>query len=85
MLKVRMDTDRLSVEELTNISEALRTGCATCIEKGVAEPVRHPDEIDRFLNALADAIDRERKAREKKDRDLALGVDPATGEFEAGA
>ena len=85
MLKVRMDTERLSVEELTNISKALRTGCAACIEKGVAEPVRHPDEIDRFLNALADAIDRERKVREKKDRDLALGVDPATGEFEAGA
>ena len=85
MLKVRMDTDRLSVEELTNISRALRTGCAECIEKGVAEAVRHPEEIDRFLTALADAIDRERKVREKKDRDLALGVDPATGEFSAGA
>ena len=85
MLKVKMDTDRLSVEELANIAKALRTGCAACIEKGVAEPVRHPDEIDRFLDAMADAIDSERKRREKKDRDLALGVDPGTGEFGAGA
>ena len=85
MLKVRMETERLSIEELANISKALRTGCAECIEKGVAEACRHPEIIDQFLNALADAIDHDRLERERKDRSLALGVDPATGEWEAGA
>jgi len=85
MLKVKMDTDRLSIDELRNISRALRGGCAQCIENGVAEACRHPDEVDRFLTALADAVDRERKVREKRDRDLALGVDPVSGEWNAGA
>lgn len=85
MLKVRMETERLSIDELANISEALRTGCAECIEKGVAESCRHPEVIDQFLHALADAIDHDRLERERRDRNLALGVDPATGEWEAGA
>lgn len=85
MLKVKMDTDRLSIDELRNISGALRGGCAQCIENGVAEACRHPDDVDRFLNALADAIDRERAVRERRDRDLALGVDPVSGEWDAGA
>ncbi|MFP4624308.1 MAG: hypothetical protein ACOC3J_01615 [Gemmatimonadota bacterium] len=85
MLKVRMETERLSVEELANISHALRTGCAECIEKGVAEACRHPEEIERFLNALADAIDHDRLERERRDRSLALGVDPVSGEWDAGA
>ena len=84
MLKIRMETERLSVEELGNISRALRTGCAECIEKGVAESCRHPDVLDAFLNALADAIDHDRLERERRDRELALGVDP-TGEWVAGA
>lgn len=85
MLKVRMETDRLSIEELKNISTALRTGCAACIEKGVAESCRHPDEVARFLNGLADAIDHDRRERERRDRELALGVDPVSGEWDAGA
>ena len=85
MLKVKMDTDRLSVEELGNISRALRHGCARCIEEGVAESVRHSEEVDRFLTTLADAIDGARLERERKDRALSLGVDPASGEWEAGA
>ncbi len=85
MLKVRMETERLSIEELTNISTALRTGCAECIEKGVAEACRHPEEITHFLHALADAIDHDRLERERKDRALALGIDPVSGEWGAGA
>lgn len=85
MLKVRMETERLSVDELANISTALRTRCADCIEQGIAEQCRHPEIIDHFLNALADAIDHDRLERERRDRALALGVDPATGEWRAGA
>ncbi len=85
MLKVKMDTDQLSIDELKNISEALRTGCADCIEKGVAEALRHPEVVNHFLHSLADAIDGERIRREKKERDVALGVDPTSGEWEAGA
>ncbi len=84
-MKVKMDTDRLSIDELRNISKALRGGCAQCIENGVAEALRHPDEVGRFLTALADAIDGARLAREKKERDVALGVDPVSGEWGAGA
>lgn len=84
MLKVRMETERLSIEELANISKALRTGCAECIEKGVAGSCRHPEVIDKFLNALADAVDHDRMERQRKDRELALGVDPS-GEWVAGA
>lgn len=84
-MKVRMETERLSIDELKNISAALRGGCAECIEKGVPESCRHPEEIDRFLNGLADAIDHDRRERERKDRELALGVDPVSGEWEAGA
>lgn len=85
MIKVRMETERLSVEELANISSALRTGCADCIEKGVAESCRHPEEVQRFLHGLADAIDHDRLERERRDRSLALGVDPLSGEWDAGA
>jgi hypothetical protein len=85
MLKVRMETERLSIDELRNIATALRSGCAECIEKGVAESCRHPEEIERFLHALADAIDHDRLERERKDRAMALGVDDISGEWEAGA
>ncbi|MFO7894357.1 MAG: hypothetical protein R6U63_11530 [Longimicrobiales bacterium] len=85
MLKVRMETERLSIDELKNISEVLRTGCANCIEEGVAEALRHPEEINKFLHGLADAIDHDVRERERKDRELALGVDPVSGEWEAGA
>ena len=85
MLKVKMDTDQLSIDELKNISKALRGGCARCIEEGVAESLRHPDVVTDFLNGLADAIDGARIAREKKERDVALGVDPVSGEWSAGA
>lgn len=85
MLRIRMETERLSVEELANIATALRTGCAACIERGVAEQCRHPEVIDGFLHAVADAIDHDRLERERRDRALALGVDPLSGEWGAGA
>lgn len=85
MLKVRMETERLSVQELANISRVLRHGCAQCIGEGLAEANQHPEEVRRFLNALADAIDHDRLERERKNRAAALGVDPATGEWDAGA
>lgn len=85
MLKVRMETERLSIEELSNISTALRGACVECIEGGVAEACRHRDEVEAFLHGLADAIDHDRLERERKDRELALGVDPVSGEWDAGA
>jgi hypothetical protein len=85
MLRVRMDTDRLAVEELANISQALRTQCAACITNGVGAQHRHAEEIDRFLHALADAIDHDRMERERREREAALAVDPVTGESVAGA
>lgn len=85
MLKVRMETERLSLDELANISRALRSGCVKCIEEGVAEQCRHTETLDRFLTALADAIDRDRLERERRDRALALGVDPVSGEWGPGA
>lgn len=85
MLKIRMETERLSLDELANISTALRTACAECIETGVAEACRHPEVIDQFLHALADAIDHDRLERERRDRNRALGVDPISGEWQAGA
>lgn len=85
MLKVRMETERLSIDELANISKALRTGCADCIERNVLEQCRHPEELEAFLNALADAIDHDRLERERRDRALALGIDDTSGEWGAGA
>lgn len=85
MLTVHMDTKRLSLEELQNISSALRGPCIECVERGVPECCKHADEVRRFLNALADAIDLDRERREKRERELALGVNPESGEWVAGA
>ncbi len=85
MLTVRMDTSRLSLEELENISKALRGRCIECIERSVPECCRHTDEVRAFLAALADAIDVDRLRREQRDREVALGVDPDSGEWRAGA
>lgn len=85
MLTVHMDTKRLSLEELENVSRALRGPCIDCVEKGVPECCRHSQEVRHFLTALADAIDTERERREKRDRELALGVDSESGEWVAGA
>jgi hypothetical protein len=85
MLKVRMDTARLSLEELENISQALRGPCVDCVERGVPDCCQHPDEVRRLLGAMADAIDFERGLRERRDQELALGVDPDSGEWVAGA
>jgi hypothetical protein len=85
MLKVKMDTERLSVEELENISHALRGPCIDCVERGVPEGCRHADEVRHLLAAMADAIDFERGRRERRDQELALGVDPGSGEWLAGA
>lgn len=85
MFRMRMETERLSLEELANISRALRSGCFACIEKRVPEPCRHPDEVRRFLEAVADAVDRDREERLRRERMRALAVDPETGEWGAGA
>ena len=85
MLTVHMDTKRLSLEELDNVSRSLRGPCVDCVEKGVPECCRHSDAVRSFLGALADAIDLERDRRARRDRELALGVDPESGEWSAGA
>ena len=85
MLRVRMETERLSLDELENIAHVLRSGCADCIERGVAEQCRHPEVVQRFVHALADAIDHDRLERIRKDRALALGIDDPSGEWSAGA
>jgi hypothetical protein len=85
MLKVRMDTNRLSVEELDNISRALRGPCIDCVEQGVPECCRHRGEVRQLLVAMADAIDFERGLRDRRDQELALGVDRDSGEWVAGA
>lgn len=63
MLKIHLDTSRLSDEELANVSRVLRCRCAECIEDGVPVRRRHTDEVFRFLDGLATAIDRERDLR----------------------
>jgi hypothetical protein len=85
MLKVRMDTARLSLEELENISNALRGPCIDCVERGVPDCCRNPEEVRTLFAAMADAIDFERGLRERRDQELALGVDPGSGEWLAGA
>jgi hypothetical protein len=85
MLTVRMDTARLSLEELENISRALRGPCIECVERGVPEYCCNRDEVREFLTALADAIDVDRERRARRDQELALGVDPDSGEWGAGA
>jgi hypothetical protein len=85
MLTVRMDTARLSLEELENISKALRGPCIECVETGVPDCCRHREEVRAFLAALADAIDVDRLRRERRDQEVALGVDPDSGEWLAGA
>jgi hypothetical protein len=85
MLTVRMDTQRLSLEELQNISAALRGPCVDCVESGVPAVCRHRDEVRAFLGALADAIDLDRVRRERRDQELALGVDPDSGDWLPGA
>jgi hypothetical protein len=56
-----------------------------CVERGVPDCCQHPDEVRRLLGAMADAIDFERGLRERRDQELALGVDPDSGEWVAGA
>jgi hypothetical protein len=85
MVTVRMDTARLSLEELENISRALRGPCLECVEYGVPEYCRNRGEIRQFLAALADAIDTDRLRRERRDQEVALGVDPDSGEWLSGA
>ena len=85
MLNIRMDTDRLSLEELENVSRALRGPCLDCVERDVPEPCRHSAEVRRFLDQLADAIEVARDRRERRANELALGVDRQSGEWLAGA
>jgi hypothetical protein len=85
MLKVHLDTSRLSVEELANVCRALRERCIDCVEAGVPGPCRHQAEVAAFLGEVAHAIDLERIARERHSAAMALGVEPDTGEWPAGA
>jgi hypothetical protein len=85
MLTVRMDTARLSLEELENISRALRGPCIDCVEGGVPDYCSNRGAVREFLSAMADAIDLDRERRERRDREVALGVDPDSGEWLPGA
>lgn len=67
MIKVHMSPERLSVEELANVSAALRGPCIECVERGVPDGCRHPDEVRHFLRAMADAIDGERQRRIRRE------------------
>lgn len=88
MVTLHLDPSRLSLEELENVTRVLRTHCLGCIEAGVPAAAAHQDEIRRFLDLVADAIQAagvpaERVARRTVER--ALGVDAETGEWDAGA
>lgn len=85
MIKIHMDPGRLSIEELQNISRALRGACAECVERSVPDCCRHTEDVRHFLDAMADAVDSVRLRREQRDNALALGVDPHSGEWTAGA
>lgn len=85
MVKIELDTSRLSLEELSNVGRVLRERCEECIEGGVPAPCRHVEEVRSFLAALAAAVEREREAIEHRRHDEALAVDPVTGEAVAGA
>jgi hypothetical protein len=85
MVTIHLDPSRLSLEELTNVSRALRERCSHCIERGVPDNCRHTAEVDRFLDELAAAIELARVPREKDAHDKALAVDPDSGEWMAGA
>ncbi len=85
MIKIHMDPGRLSIEELQNISRALRSSCMDCVERSVPDCCRHSAEVRHFLNAMADAVDGVRVRREQRDNELALGVDSDSGEWVAGA
>lgn len=79
MLKIQLDTARLSDEELANLSRVLRCRCSECIEDSVPVKRRHTDEVSRFLDGLATAIDRERDFRSGRTSHAAHQAD-ATGE-----
>lgn len=78
MLTIHLDTAKLSVDELSNLSRVLRCRCSECIEDGIAEAGRHGDEIGRFLDGLATAIDRDRDVRARREAELPHQPD-ATG------
>jgi hypothetical protein len=85
MVTIHLDPSRLSLEELANVTRALRERCAHCIERGVPENCRHTDEVDRFLGELAAAIELARLPREQREQNRALAVDADSGEWLAGA
>jgi hypothetical protein len=85
MVTIHLDPSRLSLEELENVTRVLRGRCAECIERGVPAAARHSDEVNRFLDAVADAIEVARVPRERRAQERALAVDPDSGEWVAGA
>jgi hypothetical protein len=85
MVTIHLDPSRLSLEELDNVSRALRERCGHCIERGVPDGCRHSAEVERFLDELAAAIDLVRGPLHKEEQVRALAVDPGSGEWEAGA
>jgi hypothetical protein len=85
MVTIHLDPSRLSLEELTNVSRVLRERCSYCIERGVPENCRHSDEVERFLQELAAAIELAMKPMEHDAHGTALAVDPDSGEWVAGA
>ena len=85
MVTIHLDPSRLSLEELSNVSRMLRDRCVDCIERGVPENCRHTEEVARFLDELAAAIELAKAPREQREHSAALGVDAASGEWLPGA
>ncbi|MEX0893282.1 MAG: hypothetical protein WEB88_14035 [Gemmatimonadota bacterium] len=85
MLTIRLDPGRLSTAELTNLGRALRQRCAACIEADVPGPCRHEADVRWVLDLVADAVEREAHQRQRRRAAESLAVDPASGEWGAGA
>ena len=52
-LRVRMETDELTVEDLTVMGFAV----VGCVAEAVAEQLEDSDEIDKFFNALINKLE----------------------------
>lgn len=85
MVTIHLDPSRLSPDELANVTRALRDRCVDCVEQGVPEDQRHTEEVARFLDELATAIEHVWLPQEQREQARSLGVDPDSGEWLAGA
>jgi hypothetical protein len=85
MLTIRLEPDRLSTEELTNLAAVLHKRCAACVEADVPESCTHEQEVNVVLETIACAIDETLRTRVRMAHAEALGVDDTTGEWLAGS